>query len=92
VTKASGHRRIVLARFARNRRLGDACDRWAFCALSASPGARRYYDQLRARQKSHRQAHRQLANRLVGILHVCLDRGILYDELVAWPDDSRLAA
>ena len=32
VTKASGHSRVVLARFARNRRLGDACDQWAFCA------------------------------------------------------------
>ena len=40
-----------------------------------SPGARRYYDQLRARGKTHRQALRQLANRLVGILHVCLERG-----------------
>ena len=44
------------------------------------PGARNYYDQLRARGKTHRQALRQLANRLVGILHVCLERGVLYDE------------
>jgi len=92
VTKASGHSRVVLARFARNRRLGDACDQWAFCALTHSPGARIYYDQLRARGKTHRQALRQLANRLVGILHVCPERGVLYDELVAWPEDSELAA
>jgi hypothetical protein len=92
VTKASGHSRVVLARFARNRRLGDACDQWAFCALTRSPGARSYYDQLRARGKTHRQALRQVANRLVGILHVCLERGVVYDERVAWPEDSRLAA
>ena len=92
VTKASGHSRVVLARFARNRRLGDACDQWAFCALNTSAGARHYYDQLRARGKTHRQALRQVANRLVGILHVCLERGILYDELIAWRDDSQLAA
>ena len=92
VTKASGHSRVVLARFARNRRLGDACDRWAFCALTPSPGARRYYDQLRARGKTHHQALRQLANRLVGILHVCLERGVLYDELMAWPEASEIAA
>lgn len=92
VTKASGHSRVVLARFARNRRLGDACDQWAFCALTRSPGARSYYDQLRARGKTHRQALRQVANRLVGILHVCLERGEVYDERVAWPEDSRLAA
>jgi len=92
VTKASGHSRVVLARFARNRRLGDACDQWAFCALTHSPGARNYYDQLRTRGKTHRQALRQLANRLVGILHVCLDRGVIYDELTAWPEDSEVAA
>jgi hypothetical protein len=92
VTKASGHSRVVLARFARNRRLGDACDQWAFCALRNSPGAKSYYDQLRARGKTHRQALRQLANRLVGILHVCLERRVLYDELVAWPQISELAA
>ena len=39
VTKASGHSKVVLARFARNRRLGDACDQWAFCALSTSAGS-----------------------------------------------------
>jgi len=92
VTKASGHSKVVLARFARNRRLGEACDQWAFCALTHSPGARSYYDQLRARGKTHRQALRQLANRLVGILHVCLERGDLYDEMVAWPVNSELAA
>ena len=92
VTRASGHSRVVLARFARNRHLGNACDRWAFCSLTHSPGARSYYDQLRARGKTHRQALRQLGNRLVGILHVCLERGLLYDELVAWPQQSHLAA
>jgi hypothetical protein len=92
VTKASGHSKVVLARFARNRRLGDACDQWAFCALNTSPGARNYYDQLRARNKTHRQALRQVANRLVGILHTCLERDVLYDELIAWPEDIDLAA
>ena len=92
LTKASGRSRVVLSRFARNKRLGDACEQWAFCALNSSPGARHYYDQLRARGKSHRQALRQVANRLVGILHVCLERGALYDELVAFPQESELAA
>jgi hypothetical protein len=92
ITKASGQSRVVLARFARNRRLADACDQWAFCALNPSPGARHYYDQLRSRGKTHRQALRQVGNRLVGILHVCLERGLLYDELAAWPNESELAA
>jgi hypothetical protein len=52
--------------------------------LTQSPGARIYYDQLRARGKTHRQALRQLANRWVGILHTCLHRGQPYDETAAW--------
>jgi hypothetical protein len=92
ITKASGHSRVVLARFARNRRLSNACDQWAFCSLQPSPGARRYYDELRARGKTHRQALRQLANRLVGLLHTCLDEGVLYDETIAWRTAERSAA
>jgi hypothetical protein len=85
VTRASGRSHVVLARYARNRRLADALEQWAFCSLNVSPGARRYYDQLRARKKTHRQALRQLANRWVGILHTCQQRGCAYDEPVAWP-------
>jgi transposase/transposase IS116/IS110/IS902 family protein len=92
VTKASGRSRVVLARYARNRRLAAALDRWAFCSLTHSAGARRYYDELRGRGKTHGQANRQLANRWVGILHYCLDRDELYCEDIAWRADSDLAA
>ena len=85
ITKASGTRQVVLARVARNRRLADACYLWAFASLSRSPGARRYYDQLRGRGKTHHQALRGLANRLVGILHGCLTHRQPYREEVAWP-------
>ena len=44
ITRASGTKRAVLARHVRNRRLADAIYLWAFAALTASPGARRYYD------------------------------------------------
>jgi hypothetical protein len=37
----------VLARHVRNRRLYDAIDQWAFCAISLSPGARTFYDHHR---------------------------------------------
>ena len=50
LTVASGKKRAVLARHVRNRRLYDAIDQWAFCALSASPGARAFYDQRVRRQ------------------------------------------
>ena len=62
-----------------------SADMQAFCALSVSPGARTYYDQLRARGTGHRAALRQLANRPVGILHGCLKTGTPCDETRAWP-------
>lgn len=92
VTKASGKSRVVLARHRRNKRLADAVDQWAFCSLTTSPGARAYYDELRGRGKTHRQAVRQLANRFVGILHACLDSHVLYDEDLAWKHRVDLAA
>jgi len=91
ITKASGTKKVVLKRFACNHRLADACHLWAFCALSSSPGARRYYDQLKARGKTHHQALRALANRLVGHLHGCLEHHQLYREDIAWPPQAAAA-
>jgi transposase len=84
ITRASGKRAVVLARYARNDRLADAINRWAFASLRASPGARAYYDELRGRGKTHTAALRQLGNRQVGILHGCLQAGTRYDEHTAW--------
>jgi len=53
-------------------------------ALRASPGARAYYDRIRARGTSHQATLRQLGNRLVGILHGCLKTGTNYNETKAW--------
>jgi transposase len=95
ITKASGTKRVVLARFARNRRLGDALFLQAFPALNNSPGARAFYDQQRARGAAHYQALRSLANRLVGILHGCLRTRTIYEEHLAWhtqPDKLSSAA
>lgn len=92
ITRASGKSHVVLARYARNRRLADACYLWAFAALSASPGARAFYDQRRARGDTHSRALRALANRLVGILHGCLRHQTPYDEHTAWAHRLDLAA
>ena len=92
ITKASGKHRVVLARYARNRRLADATYQWAFCSLTASPGARTFYDQRRAAGDTHHRALRALANRLVGILHGCLRHGTVYDEHTAWGHRSTAAA
>jgi len=83
ITKASGTKRVVLARYARNRRLGDALFLQACSALRASPGARAFYDGQRDRGATHHQALRALANRLVDILHGCLRTHTRYDEDLA---------
>jgi hypothetical protein len=84
ITRASGKKKTIMARYARNTWIADTIHWWAFCSLNASPGARAYYDELRARGKSHSTALRQVGNRLVGILHGCLQSGACYDEHTAW--------
>ena len=84
VTRASGKRKVVAARFVHNDRLVDALNAQAFSALTASPGARAFYDQQRVNGHGHNDALRRLANRLVGILHGCLKTRTLYDEATAW--------
>jgi transposase len=84
ITRASGTKRIVLARYARNRRLADALTAQAFAALISSPGARAYYDTRRTNGDGHYKALRALGNRLVGILHGCLRHRTTYDETTAW--------
>ena len=92
LTVASGKKRAVLARHVRNRRLYDAIDQWAFCALSTSPGARTFYDHHRAAGDLHHQALRALGNRLVGILHGCLRHHTPYNEHTAWAHRITAAA
>lgn len=92
LTIASGKKRAVLARHARNQRLYDAIDQWAFCSLTASPGARAYYDTRRARGDTHHQALRALGNRWVGILHGCLKHRTTYNEHTAWAHRQPAAA
>ncbi len=84
ITRASGKKKVVAARFIHNGRLVDALNAQAFASLNASPGARAFYDGLRARGIEHNDALRRLANRLVGILHGCLKTRTLYDEATAW--------
>jgi transposase len=84
ITRASGRKKVALARFVHNDRLIDALMSQAQSALLHSPGARTYYDRQKTRGAGHNAALRQVANRLVGILHGCLKTGTLYDETTAW--------
>ena len=86
-TRASGKKSIVHARHATNRRLGVALHLQAYGALNGSAGTRAYYDTIRTRGTGPPRRpppSRQVANRLVGILHGCLDSGTLYNEATAW--------
>jgi len=91
VTKPSGHSRVVLARFARNRRLGDACDQWAFApsTLHGSPQLLRPAARPEEDPSTGPQTARESPGRDPPHLP---ERGVLYDELVAWPEYSELAA
>ncbi|CCM65983.1 transposase [Candidatus Microthrix parvicella RN1] len=84
LTIASGKKHAVLARHVRNRRLYDAIDQWAFCAITTSPGCRQFYDHRRTTGDLHHQALRALGNRLVGYLHGCLRTRSTYNEHTAW--------
>jgi hypothetical protein len=90
VTRASGKKKVVAARYVHNSRLVDALNAQAFASLNASPGARALYDDLRARGIEHNDALRRIANRLVGILHGCLKTRTLYDEATAWSHRQNL--
>ncbi|MDT5058370.1 MAG: hypothetical protein QOF66_6736 [Mycobacterium sp.] len=59
---AAGKNRAMLARHVRNRRLYHAVYRWAFCALSTSPGVRQFYDQRRTAEDTQQQALRASGN------------------------------
>ncbi|HYS29312.1 MAG TPA: IS110 family transposase [Candidatus Limnocylindria bacterium] len=87
VTRASGKKREVTCRVARNRRLADATFCWAESAVRHSLGARDFYRQLRRRGQPHNQAIRVIAYKLVGKLHACLRDRTLFDEQRAWSAD-----
>lgn len=84
ITRQSGKMRVVSARYVHNDRLVDALHGQASCALLHDDEVRAYYDQLRARDVSHNAALRQIGNRLVGILHGCLQHRTTYDQATAW--------
>ncbi len=97
ITIASGTSEAVIARHIRNERLFDACWQWAFCALTASPGARAFYDAHNAGTHTSKIARRKLANKLVGILHGVVTHDAPYDEHLAFATwlkthDPQLAA
>lgn len=84
LTIQSGKTRTVVKRWIRNERLHGAVIDWAYHAVTQSPGAAAYYQQKRHAGADHHQALRAVGNRLVGILHGCLQHRTLYNEDTAW--------
>jgi hypothetical protein len=84
ITRQSGKTKTVHARFIHNDRLADALHMQAGAAILHDTAVRAYYDELRNRDVSHPTALRQIGNRLVGILHGCLNTNTRYDQATAW--------
>lgn len=78
VTHRSGKRCRVAMRYACNRRLRDAAYHWARIGVQRDAASRAYYATLRARGHAHARALRSVADRLLRILMVLLDRGQLF--------------
>ena len=84
VTRASGKTTAVMHRRVKNQRLASAGYVWAFAALTASPGARAHYDRRKTAGDRHVAAQRNLFNRLLGVLHHCLETRHTYNETIAF--------
>ena len=92
ITRQSGKQKTVHARFIHNNRLVNALDLYASAATLHDPHVKTYYDQLRGRGLGHHAALRQLANRLVGILHGCLKTHTPYNPHTAWAHRTQTTA
>lgn len=68
VTRRSGKKRLVVMRTACHPRLRNAVYHWARVATQFDEGAKARYAALRARGKSHGQALRSVADRLLNVL------------------------
>src|SRR3954453_11853408 len=87
VTKRSGKSCIVLMRYAAQVRLRNAVFHWARVAVLNDPKCRSRYAALRARGHSYGRALRGVADRLLGVACVLLQRQVLFD-----PDHGTRAA
>lgn len=60
--------------------------------LAALAGRPRYYDKRRAVGDRREAALRRLASKVIGQLHHCLARRVLYDETTAWSQPENQAS
>jgi len=79
VTKRSGKACVVVMRHAAQVRLRQAVFHWARVAVLNDPKCRGRYEALRARGHSYGRALRGVADRLLGVACVLLQRRTLFD-------------
>jgi len=79
VTKRSGKSCLVTMRYAAQIRLRNAVFHWARVAVLNDPTCRSRYAALRARGHSYGRALRSVADRLLGVACVLLQRQALFD-------------
>ena len=79
MTKRSGKARVVVMRYATQVRLRNAVFHWARVAVLNDPRSRGRYEALRARGHSYGRALRGVADRLLGVACVLLQRRSLFD-------------
>jgi transposase len=79
VTRRSGKSCIIVMRYAAHVRLRNTVYHWARVASQRDPKCRARYAALRRRGKSHGRALRGVADRLLALACVLLQRGTLFD-------------
>jgi len=79
VTKRSGKQHIVVMRYAAHVRLRNTVYHWARVASQRDPKCRARYAALRHRGHSHGRALRSVADRLLALACVLLQRQTLFD-------------
>src|SRR5258708_962872 len=79
VTKRSGKSHVVTMRYAAHVRLRKTVYHWARVASQRDPKCHARYDALRKRGKSHGRALRGVADRLLGLACVLLQRQTVFD-------------
>jgi hypothetical protein len=85
VTKRSGKSHTVLMRYAAHVRLRNAVYHWARVAIQHDPKSKVRYAALRRRGKSHGRALRGVADRLLGLACILLERQTPFDPDLAKP-------
>jgi transposase len=79
VTKRSGKSCVVVMRHAAHARLREAVFHWARVAVQNDPKSKSRYEALRARGHSYGRALRGVADRMLGVACVLLERRELFD-------------